>query len=58
MIATCTDCGTLYEAGSEEQAYETERWCFRCRIAHGVSIPPDHHDRTQDAPPPPSNSDA
>lgn len=31
MITTCTDCGGAYEAGSEEQAYERERWCFRCR---------------------------
>jgi hypothetical protein len=27
MIATCTVCGALYEAGSEEQAYEPVRYC-------------------------------
>lgn len=27
MIATCTVCGSLYEAGSEEQAYEPVRYC-------------------------------
>jgi hypothetical protein len=27
MIATCTVCGHLYEAGSEEQAYEAVRYC-------------------------------
>lgn len=27
MIATCTTCGHLYEAGSEEQAYEHPRYC-------------------------------
>lgn len=30
MITTCTKCGALYEAGSEEQAYEPERFCFQC----------------------------
>ncbi len=35
MIATCTKCGGLYEAGSEEQAYETVRLCFRCRVPGG-----------------------
>jgi len=27
MISTCTVCGHLYEAGSEEQAYEQPRYC-------------------------------
>jgi hypothetical protein len=27
MISTCTVCGHLYEAGSEEQAYEQVRYC-------------------------------
>jgi hypothetical protein len=27
MIGTCTVCGHLYEAGSEEQAYESVRYC-------------------------------
>jgi hypothetical protein len=31
MITTCTTCGDLYEAGSEEQANEPERFCFTCR---------------------------
>ena len=31
MITTCTKCGSLYEAGSEEQAYESVRLCFSCR---------------------------
>ena len=30
-ITTCTVCGQLYEAGSEEQANEPERLCFWCR---------------------------
>lgn len=34
MIATCTRCGTLYEAGSEEQANEQERLCFGCRYGY------------------------
>lgn len=33
MITTCTRCGALYEAGSEEQAYERDRFCFDCRAA-------------------------
>lgn len=32
MITTCTTCGQMYEAGSEEQAYEQERFCFVCRF--------------------------
>lgn len=31
MITTCTECGTLYEAGSEEQANEATRRCARCQ---------------------------
>ncbi len=31
MITTCTKCGRAYEAGSEEQANEPERFCFDCR---------------------------
>lgn len=31
MITTCTKCGDLYEAGSEEQAYEPVRFCSICR---------------------------
>jgi hypothetical protein len=31
MITTCTSCGSAYEAGSEEQAYEPIRYCFSCR---------------------------
>jgi hypothetical protein len=27
VISTCTVCGHLYEAGSEEQAYERPRYC-------------------------------
>jgi hypothetical protein len=30
-ITTCTKCGGLYEAGSEEQANEPERFCPSCR---------------------------
>lgn len=30
MITTCGRCGGLYEAGSEEQAYEPDRLCRRC----------------------------
>jgi hypothetical protein len=30
MITTCTDCGGCYDAGSEEQAYEPERFCCSC----------------------------
>lgn len=33
MITTCTMCGVLYEAGSEEQANEPGRLCFSCRAA-------------------------
>jgi hypothetical protein len=29
---TCTKCGCVYEAGSEEQANERSRWCPSCRI--------------------------
>ena len=32
-ITTCTGCGHAYEAGSEEQANEAERFCFECRGA-------------------------
>lgn len=32
MITVCTDCGSLYDAGSDEQANEPEeRWCPKCR---------------------------
>jgi predicted nucleic acid-binding Zn-ribbon protein len=30
MITTCTQCGQAYEAGSEEQANETKRYCTNC----------------------------
>ncbi len=30
MITTCTKCGKLYEAGSEEQANEPGRLCLSC----------------------------
>jgi hypothetical protein len=30
-VTTCTECGKLYEAGSEEQANEVSRWCPSCR---------------------------
>lgn len=30
MITTCTTCGKLYEAGSEEQANEPDRPCPTC----------------------------
>jgi hypothetical protein len=30
MITTCSRCGKLYEAGSEEQAYESDRLCPAC----------------------------
>lgn len=39
MITTCTDCGRLYEAGSEEQANERERWCLACCAKRGVAAP-------------------
>jgi hypothetical protein len=39
MITTCTDCGSLYEAGSEEQANEPKRWCFACRRKRGIPTP-------------------
>jgi hypothetical protein len=54
MITTCTDCGSLYEAGSEEQAYEPKRWCFLCRRRRSVPAPPatdaDAHQEGADAP--------
>jgi hypothetical protein len=31
-MTTCTRCGVVYEAGSEEQANERFRWCPSCRI--------------------------
>lgn len=34
MITTCTTCGGLYEAGSEEQANEPSRWCPPCWSEH------------------------
>lgn len=42
-ITTCSKCGCVYEAGSEEQANETHRWCPSCRIctdcqARGVTL--------------------
>jgi hypothetical protein len=33
MITTCSRCGALYEAGSEEQANEPDRLCRRCFAA-------------------------
>lgn len=36
MIAVCSACGELYEAGSEEQAYEVDRQCRTC-WAKGVA---------------------
>lgn len=30
MITTCSDCGKLYTAGSEEQACEPARFCPGC----------------------------
>lgn len=41
MITTCTDCHALYDAGSEEQAYEPERWCPGCRRRRNIPCPPD-----------------
>jgi hypothetical protein len=32
-ITTCPECGSLYEAGSEEQANEPGRLCRRCWAA-------------------------
>lgn len=32
-VTTCTWCGALYQAGSEELANEPERRCARCRGA-------------------------
>lgn len=32
---TCTRCGCVYEAGSEEQANEQHRWCLSCRMCIG-----------------------
>lgn len=41
MITTCTRRGGLYEAGSEEQANEPERFCFTCRkIPQPAATPP------------------
>lgn len=37
-ITTCTKCGSLYEAGSEEQANEQERLCSSCRLAPWCQI--------------------
>jgi predicted nucleic acid-binding Zn-ribbon protein len=34
MITTCTECGKLYEAGSEEQANEQERLCPDCSVPY------------------------
>ena len=38
-VTTCTNCGVIYEAGSEEQANERERLCSRCRPQPGQSEP-------------------
>lgn len=38
MITTCTRCGSLYVAGSEEQAYERERWCAKCSGINGAQL--------------------
>lgn len=49
MIAVCSDCGCLYEAGSEEQANEPDRQCRTCwargvanahRAMHGMDLLP------------------
>jgi hypothetical protein len=53
MITTCTDCHALYEAGSEEQANEPERWCAGCRVKRGIFLPPGSNSpRRPDAPTP------
>jgi len=31
-LTTCSKCGCVYEAGSDEQANERPRWCPSCRI--------------------------
>lgn len=31
-LTTCSKCGCVYEAGSNEQANERHRWCPGCRI--------------------------
>jgi hypothetical protein len=41
VITTCTDCGSLYQAGSEEQAREPQRWCFGCTRKRGIQQPPE-----------------
>lgn len=38
MITTCTKCGNCYDAGSEEEANEPERFCPTCRL----TTPHDH----------------
>lgn len=42
-ITTCSRCGCVFEAGSDEQANERHRWCPGCRIctdcqARGVAL--------------------
>lgn len=56
MITTCPKCGCLYDAGSEEQAYEIDRSCRRCfdenrRIAAAYA---EARDRTSSQPPAPT----
>lgn len=41
MITTCTKCGKLYEAGSEDQANEPDRLCRECAMAAGYFPPPE-----------------
>lgn len=52
MITVCTDCGKCYQAGSEEQANEPERWCVECFRRRNVKarVEPDR-------PRPPATSD-
>lgn len=33
-ITTCTECGKAYEAGSNEEANEPVRYCWKCWRAH------------------------
>lgn len=37
-VTTCTECGGLYEAGSEEQANERVRLCFACRAPNETAL--------------------
>lgn len=49
MITTCSRCSKLYEAGSEEQAYESDRICPACfnRDKRKVIINTMMHDMVQ-----------